>query len=438
MIGSEKKRRGRLAGLALGTLLTLLAFAAPVRASTVAPFAYVADSATTVSVLNTSTNAVVATVDVPFSTNFRKDVVVSPSGDMVYVSGFGITAIDTATNTVAWSIDSVFQEGGIHGEADTLPDLVSGLSISPNGQRLYATLQIDDAVAAINTATHRMIWAMPVGNCPSDAAVSSDNSRVYVTNTCDDSISVLDTATKGTVATIATGNGPSHVAVNPKGGRAYVTGSKSGVIINTGTNTVSGGLSGVTYPADLAVTSDGNTVYAFGGPPPPDFEDAEELGVPLSEINASTGLFRSVMFMKLQRPRDVALTPDDQFAYIVDLESDNVTVLNTATRRVVGSVEAGDSPAALAITPSIEGLEYAPQEPDKGSGGDGSSTPPATFPPSSSPSSPSATIKKPLKCRKGFKKRKMRGKTRCVKTKKRRQQQSRHGSQTQGKGKVSR
>ena len=54
-------------------------------------------------------------------------------------------------------------------------------------------------------------------------AVSPDGTRAYVANKRLGSVSVINTATNHVTATIAVGGNPDEVAVSPDGTRAYVT-----------------------------------------------------------------------------------------------------------------------------------------------------------------------------------------------------------------------
>ncbi|PFY28605.1 PQQ-dependent protein, partial [Bacillus toyonensis] len=51
-------------------------------------------------------------------------------------------------------------------------------------------------------------------------------------------------------------------------------------------------------------------------------------------------------------PRNVAITPNAQFAYVVNGVSDNVSVINTASNTVFTTIPGGSSPRGIAITPN--------------------------------------------------------------------------------------
>jgi YVTN family beta-propeller protein len=110
-----------------------------------APFAYVANynsgGSGTVSVIDTATNMVVATVPVG-STPIA--VAVTPDGKHAYVvnqgSSPGVSVIDTASNTVVATISA--------GSGPT------GVAVTPDGKHAYVANTGSNNVLVINTATN--------------------------------------------------------------------------------------------------------------------------------------------------------------------------------------------------------------------------------------------------------------------------------------------
>lgn len=182
--------------------------------------AYVANTGeATVSVINTATNTVTDTIGV--DNLYPQGVAVSPDGTRAYVTdNAGMTVINTVTNSVVASIDV---GGGL-----------GNVAVSPDGERVYVTNQNHDgAVSVINAATNTVVGSpIPVGSLPRGVAVSPDGTRAYVVNYGSRSVSMINTATNAVVGSpIAVGSYPWGVAVSPDGTRAYVT--------NEGSRTVS-------------------------------------------------------------------------------------------------------------------------------------------------------------------------------------------------------
>jgi YVTN family beta-propeller protein len=132
----------------------------------------------------------------------------------------------------------------------------SGLSLSPDGTRLYVALNMTHEVGVIDTAARRIVARVPVGIYPYTTVVSADGSKVYVTNwggkvpgptdTTDGmfpvvvdprtgipitgTVSVLDTASNAVVKTIDVGLHPTGLSLSPDGSRLYVTNGNSDTV----------------------------------------------------------------------------------------------------------------------------------------------------------------------------------------------------------------
>ncbi len=244
------KSRGRI-GLAL--ILKVALVLAGVAGASAAPFAYITNmSGNNVSVIDTATNTVVATVAVGVT---PLGVAVSPDGSFVYVTNSGsstvpgVSVIATGTNTVVATVS-----------VGSGPE---GVAVSPDGSRVYVANVFSNTVSVIATGTNTVVATVPVGSGPAGVAVSPDGSRVYVANENNNTVSVIATGTNTVVATVAVGVNPLGVAVSPGGSRVYVSNFFSNTIsvIATGTNTVVATVPVGSGPEGVAVTPDGSRVY---------------------------------------------------------------------------------------------------------------------------------------------------------------------------------
>jgi len=215
-------------------------------ASVLAENAYITNLVSAnVSVIDTATNTVIATIPVGIGQN---GVAVTPDGSKVYVANVNVpfvSVIDTATNTVIATIPV----GGLS---------PFGVAVTPDGSKVYVT---DSSrlghVSVIDTATNTVIATIPVGIGPRGVAVTPDGSKVYVTNVQlpnPSVVSVIATATNTVIATIPLGGESNGVAVTPDGRKVYVanSGSNNVFVIDTASNLV------------LAVVSVGIQPVAFG------------------------------------------------------------------------------------------------------------------------------------------------------------------------------
>lgn len=259
----------------------------------------------TVSVIDTSKNKVIATVRVGIRPLL---VAITPDGKSAYVTNGGtqgvpdksISVIDTKTNKV---VATITEGVGI---------FPFGLAIgnTPAGTRAYVTNTVDGTVSVIdvNPASptfNTIIATLTVGNSPIDVAITPDGTSAFVTNADDDTVSVIDTATNA-VTTIQVGNGPAGVGAGntPVGTRVYV------------------------------LNSEGDTISVIDADPnSPDFNTV------IATITKGVG----------DSPSDAALTPDGRKVYVPNNFSNTVSVINTETNAIITSIPVGNIPNIVAV-----------------------------------------------------------------------------------------
>jgi YVTN family beta-propeller protein len=145
-------------------------------------------------VINTANNTVSTTIAV--GTN-PYGISVSPDGSKVYVvngNSNTVSVINTATNTVTATITGFNRPYGI--------------SVSPNGSKIYVANVLSNTVSVIDSVTNIITATITVGTEPNGISVSPDGSKVYVANQFSNTVSVINTATNTVSNTIAVGNGP--------------------------------------------------------------------------------------------------------------------------------------------------------------------------------------------------------------------------------------
>jgi serine/threonine-protein kinase len=103
-------------------------------------------------------------------------------------------------------------------------------AVSPDGSRLAVTSFDGNVVFLINTATDKMIAQIPVGRNPLDIAYSPDGRYIYTANNEDNTVTVIDTADNLVIGQVRTGKAPTSISVLPNGRQAYVTDEGAGSI----------------------------------------------------------------------------------------------------------------------------------------------------------------------------------------------------------------
>jgi len=327
------------------TAICILAAAQTVSA---APFAYIANSGTNnISVIDTATNAITATVTLPDTNSNPYGITVGSSGQYVYVglkNTKKIVAIDVSTNTVIRTID--FQ-----------PDVPGGLAVNAAETRLYVasnmsnTLSIWDISGPANREVDRKYLGtaepyQPMTN-PEGVVLNSTGTKAYVANSSTDSIAeitldevnnvntvssiinlgadahpmglaisldgtklyfaswyghtgVVDlTASPKTVTTMPTSYGNLSVAVNPVSGNVYAPSfatDKLYAFNSAGTALAGSPFANVTAgPFGSSVTPDGNKLFItmnYGADPNYDvkvYNTASLGGSPLASIPLPLG-----------------------------------------------------------------------------------------------------------------------------------------------------
>lgn len=144
------------------------------------------------------------------------------------------------------------------------PSLSSGVSVNPDGSKVYITNYTDSMVYVFNTATNTFTGAIQISYRPFAICVSPDGSKVYVGGYSGNLVSVIDTVTNSVTAIIAITAGCNGICVSPDGSRVYTTASQGVCVINTATNTQITNIP-PNSPTDqgngIAITPDGTKLY---------------------------------------------------------------------------------------------------------------------------------------------------------------------------------
>jgi YVTN family beta-propeller protein len=184
------------------------------------------DSATSVSVIDTATNKVTATIPTEGSPT---QVAFSPDGAKAYVA--------TADGLYTFSTKTLTKTGFISGLGEP-----HSVAVAPDGT-LYVTDTDGNSVKVISPSG-QVTATIGVGQLPWDVVVSADGKTAYVANPDSDSVSVISTATNAITSTISVSGDPDTLGLTPDGSQlwigqrslAYIT------LLDTKTATVVGSL----------------------------------------------------------------------------------------------------------------------------------------------------------------------------------------------------
>jgi YVTN family beta-propeller protein len=176
---------------------------------------------------------------------------------------------------------------------------------------------------------------IPVGSSPFGVTVSPDGSRVYVANRFTNNVSVINAATNSVLINIPVGGVAVGVALTPDGNTLYVTNSNiNGTVsvINTVTNLVLSTVIVGSAPTGLAMSHDGARVYV-----------ANQLSNTVSVINTVTNTVVATIPTSGMAAYGVSVSPDDNEIFVTSFNSNNVSVINTISNSLVTTIPLGSS-----------------------------------------------------------------------------------------------
>lgn len=287
-------------------------------------------------------NKVIATVSVGVS---PLGLAVTPNGDAVYVANShsnNVSVIQTSSNTVIATVP--------------VGNTPTHVAITANGSIAFVTNFIDNTISEIYTGSNTVINTFPVIEYfPSGLAVRPDAKQLYVVTQNypgrDGFVSIIDTNNLSPLNVLRLDGNPIEVCFNPDGKLAYVLidkGYRNSFIaeIDTVSQTIVqlaiglGDFSGA--PNGLAISPDGATLYA-----------SEPFNFVLAFNTADDSLKERIPIFPQKGKHQVsepAVTPNGEFLYVPAPYRNTVTMVDTATNKIVGSpITVGVFPLYLAV-----------------------------------------------------------------------------------------
>jgi YVTN family beta-propeller protein len=298
------------------------------QSNSLAEYAYVPNIETnTVSVINTTTNTVTATLPVGTIPN---GVAINQDGSKVYVTSTGNDEDPGRRFSIIYT-DTYEVVPKLVGEGYGYKPL--GIAITPD-ETLYIASSVTEKVYAINQ-TALKTTPISVGIRPLGLAITLDGKWVYVANQGSGTVSVINTTTNNVTITVPVGSEPYEVAVDPNGECVYVTNEGSGTVsvINTTTNNVTATVPVGIHPTGVVVTPDSKKVYVA---------NHNSYKGTVSVINTTTLKVTPIDIQGVNLC-GVAVTHNGDFVYVTATGSKNVSggvfVINTTTdipKKVLG------------------------------------------------------------------------------------------------------
>jgi YVTN family beta-propeller protein len=269
------------------------------------------------------------------------------SGSFLYVANSNsddVSVISVATNAVVATIP--------------VGDGPGGIGITPNGAFVYVSNSGSNSVSVIATATNTVVATIPsVGGEPADLVVSPTGAFAYVANQAPGTVTVISTSSNTVVGSVSTGTYTSNVAISPDGNYVYASTWSTAApgivkVISTATNTVVASVTAGIYPASMSLTTSG------------DFGYVTNLGRTVTKIATATNTVAATVtvgtnecgptpaYCATPGGHGIAVTPSGAFVYVTDYSANTVKVINAATNTVATTINVDPGPTAVAISPN--------------------------------------------------------------------------------------
>lgn len=268
---------------------------------------------------------------------FPQGIAFSIDGSRAYVSNLDgtVSIVDTASRATVGSLN-------VGGDP-------TALAISPDGAKLFVAHSASGSVSIYDTASGNVVGApIAVGERPDAILAGASGEYVYVANGNSGTVSAIATA-DNSVTDVGVGNAPSALAISSDGAKIYVANFIDGniTVIDTATNTVVGEPIAVGgNPSSLALSADGQTLYVT------DYGHGL-----LSRINlADMDTYTVAVAPNLSA---VVLSADNTRLYAASGAGNTVSVVDTATGKVINDISVGATPTSVALSPDGSQLYIA-------------------------------------------------------------------------------
>lgn len=286
-------------------------------------YLYVAVATNDVTVIDTTTYALVAQISAGTGGNLEGAAYDSANGN-VYVANY--------------AQNEVFVIHGLSIIA-TVPVGSSpvGVTVDTTSGNIYVANNWGGSLSEINGTTNALISTFSAGSFPFEMAFDSSNGYLYVTDNSvgADVVSVVNPSTSTVIATITVGANPQGITFDPQNGNIYVSDFKSNnlTIINGATNKVSGTIPLGPEPFEVAYS--------------PFTQNLDVAGYGSNQtmvVTPGNGTVADSFPIGIQ-PWGVTPNPFNQSFYVSNSGSSSVSVIAPVTPPVM-SVSVGETPAS--------------------------------------------------------------------------------------------
>ena len=220
-------------------------------------------------------------------------------------------------------------------------------TFSPDRTKIYVSNEEDSTLEFIDIATGTVEQRIPTGAEPEGVINAPDGSAIYVTSEVADMVHIVDPATARVTKNIIVGTRPRRFIVTPDTAELWVTDELSSEVhvIDRNSQTVKEVLTFLppafrpedVTPVGMAITADGSRILISLG-------RANHIAV----VDAATRKVEAYILVG-SRAWSVALSRDENMAYVANGLSDDITVIDLKSMAGVESIPVGRTPHTILV-----------------------------------------------------------------------------------------
>ncbi len=212
-------------------------------------------------------------------------------------------------------------------------DRPRGIGLSPDGSELYIAVSEENKIKVVDPSSLKILREFDAGSDPETFAVHP-NGNIYISNEDDAKASVFNPKTGELIAAIQVGLEPEGVAISPDGKRVIVTSESTNMlhVIKAPENIIESHILVGSRPRAATFTQAGNIAYAtaeISG-------EVVKVDVDSGKIlkKGSTGDSKS-------KPKDVVLSKDESTLYVAGGRANKIVVMDADTLEIIKGIPVG-------------------------------------------------------------------------------------------------
>jgi PQQ-dependent catabolism-associated beta-propeller protein len=219
--------------------------------------------------------------------------------------------------------------------------------INKDETQLFVSNEENSTLQIISMTDKIIVNEIPTGAEPEGVILSEDEATLYVTSEVADMVHVIDTASGAVVDNVIVGTRPRRFVLTKDGKELWVSDELSGEvsIIDRATNQVIETLTFVppgfrpvdVTPVGMTINAAGDTVYVGLG-------RANHVAF----VNVATHEIEDYTLVG-SRAWETRLGPDEKLLYVANGLSDDVSIIDLATRKNIRTISAGRIPHTVLI-----------------------------------------------------------------------------------------